>query len=138
MDGVESIDGAKLGVVVVIVLRGVVALITSVDASDAVDSAVSVVDFDGTVVVDSVDTSRVVVDVDAAASVDVAVFIVIVDKSGEEFVLKLLGGSDEEVLNDRVEVSVVFVDEIVWVGGIEDGVCVIGEDSIVVNAVAVD
>lgn len=138
MDGVESIDGAKLGVVVVIVLRGVVALITSVDASDAVDSAVSVVDFDGTAVVDSVDTSRVVVDVDAAASVDVAVFIVIVDKSGEEFVLKLLGGSDEEVLNDRVEVSVVFVDEIVWVGGIEDGVCVIGDDSIVVNAVAVD
>ena len=138
MDGVESIDGAKLGVVVVIVLRGVVALITSVDASDVVDSAVSVVDFDGTAVVDSVDTSRVVVDVDAAASVDVAVFIVIVDKSGEEFVLKLLGGSDEEVLNDRVEVSVVFVDEIVWVGGIEDGVCVIGDDSIVVNAVAVD
>ena len=138
MDGVGSIVGAKLGVVVVIVLRGVVALITSVDASDAVDSAVSVVDIDGTAVVDSVDSSRVVVDVDAAASVDVAVFIVIVDKSGEEFVLKLLGGSDEEVLNDRVEVSVVFVDEIVWEGGIEDGVCVIGEDSIVVNAVAVD
>jgi hypothetical protein len=138
VDGVESIDGAKLGVVVVIVLRGVVALITSVDASDAVDSAVSVVDFDGTAVVDSVDTSRVVVDVDAAASVDVAVFIVIVDKTGEEFVLKLLGGSDEEVLNDRVELSVVIVDEIVWVGGIEDGVCVIGDDSIVVNAVAVD